>query len=162
MKVLSADCVHALFGSASFAAAQGEMVLMCPRFDNPSGHARSDPIINQGRASDHVHTVRAHHNIMSATPNLHAFCKGTIWTQRLSLLFSCLPLCSFTAPRSSTLTQPTRIFLTPGHSSVRVRSLRTTLSIGWASTFFTLLCKYAFGEKYGLSLHSFLTHATSL
>ena len=37
--------------------AQGQMVKMCLFYENPSGHARSDPIINQECASDHVHTV---------------------------------------------------------------------------------------------------------
>ena len=34
------------------------MVKMCLFYPSPSGHARSDPIINQQCASDHVHTVR--------------------------------------------------------------------------------------------------------
>ena len=34
-----------------------EMVKMCLFYPSPSGHARSDPIINQQCASDHVHTV---------------------------------------------------------------------------------------------------------
>ena len=38
------------------AEAQPNMVKMCLFYDDPSGHARSDPIINQGCASDHVHT----------------------------------------------------------------------------------------------------------
>jgi hypothetical protein len=33
------------------------MVKMCLFYPNPSGHARSDPIINQQCASGHVHTV---------------------------------------------------------------------------------------------------------
>lgn len=38
------------------AEAQGKMVKMCLFYDRPSGHARSDPIISQTCASDHVHT----------------------------------------------------------------------------------------------------------
>lgn len=37
--------------------AQNTMVKMCLNYDNESGHARSDPIINQNCASGHVHTV---------------------------------------------------------------------------------------------------------
>ena len=37
--------------------AQGQMVKMCLFYDTPSGHARSDPIINQQCSSGHVHTV---------------------------------------------------------------------------------------------------------
>lgn len=37
--------------------AQRQMVKMCLFYDTPSGHARSDPIINQNCASGHVHTV---------------------------------------------------------------------------------------------------------
>ena len=36
--------------------ARGEMVKMCLFYKRPSGHARSDPIINQECPSDHVHT----------------------------------------------------------------------------------------------------------
>jgi len=36
--------------------AQGKMVKMCLFYPNPSGHARSDPIIDQQCASGHVHT----------------------------------------------------------------------------------------------------------
>eukprot|EP00561_Arcocellulus_cornucervis_P012712 CAMPEP_0185802860 /NCGR_PEP_ID=MMETSP1322-20130828/2246_1 /TAXON_ID=265543 /ORGANISM="Minutocellus polymorphus, Strain RCC2270" /LENGTH=169 /DNA_ID=CAMNT_0028498661 /DNA_START=168 /DNA_END=674 /DNA_ORIENTATION=+ len=36
--------------------AQGQMVKMCLFYDSPSGHARSDPIIDQQCASGHVHT----------------------------------------------------------------------------------------------------------
>jgi len=36
--------------------AQNTMVKMCLNYDNESGHARSDPIINQNCASGHVHT----------------------------------------------------------------------------------------------------------
>ena len=47
-----------IVGNASVAEAQGgQMVKMCLFYDNPSGHARSDPIINQQCASGHVHTV---------------------------------------------------------------------------------------------------------
>lgn len=35
----------------------GNMVKMCLFYPNPSGHARSDPIITQNGLSDHVHTV---------------------------------------------------------------------------------------------------------
>ena len=39
----------------SFPAAN--LVKMCLFYGGPSGHARSDPILNQTCASDHVHTV---------------------------------------------------------------------------------------------------------
>lgn len=35
-----------------------QMVKMCLFYESPSGHARSDPIINQECPSDHIHTVR--------------------------------------------------------------------------------------------------------
>ncbi len=35
----------------------GNMVKMCLFYPNPSGHARSDPIISQTCAADHVHSV---------------------------------------------------------------------------------------------------------
>ena len=35
----------------------GKMVKMCLFYPNPSGHARTDPIISQTCPSDHVHTV---------------------------------------------------------------------------------------------------------
>ena len=38
--------------------AEAQMVKMCLFYMDPSGHARSDPIINQTCPSDHVHTVR--------------------------------------------------------------------------------------------------------
>jgi len=41
---------------AEIVQAQGQMVKMCLFYGNPSGHARSDPIINQQCASGHVHT----------------------------------------------------------------------------------------------------------
>ena len=41
--------------------AQNTMVKMCLFYKNPSGHARSDPIINQQCASAHVHTVSFQH-----------------------------------------------------------------------------------------------------
>ncbi len=34
-----------------------QMVKMCLFYPNASGHARSDPILNQVCPSDHVHTV---------------------------------------------------------------------------------------------------------
>lgn len=34
----------------------GQMVKMCLFYNDPSGHARSDPIINQECVSDHIHT----------------------------------------------------------------------------------------------------------
>ena len=34
-----------------------DMVKMCLFYDSESGHARTDPIIDQTCASDHVHTV---------------------------------------------------------------------------------------------------------
>lgn len=38
----------------------GKMVKMCLFYPNPSGHARTDPIISQTCPSDHVHTVSEH------------------------------------------------------------------------------------------------------
>ena len=35
----------------------GNMVKMCLFYESPSGHARTDPILSQICASDHVHTV---------------------------------------------------------------------------------------------------------
>ena len=40
----------------------GNIVKMCLFYPNPSGHARTDPILSQSCPSDHVHTVR-HFNI---------------------------------------------------------------------------------------------------
>lgn len=34
------------------------MIKMCLFYPSPSGHGRSDPILNQECASDHVHTAR--------------------------------------------------------------------------------------------------------
>lgn len=48
-----------VLGSSTTVEAQGQMVKMCLFYDAPSGHARSDPIINQNCASGHVHTVRS-------------------------------------------------------------------------------------------------------
>ena len=53
---VAAACLAVMLGSYSVNA-QGEMVKMCLFYDTPSGHARSDPIINQQCASGHVHTV---------------------------------------------------------------------------------------------------------
>lgn len=39
-----------------FSTARQQMVKMCLFYDRPSGHARSDPIINQECTSSHVHT----------------------------------------------------------------------------------------------------------
>ena len=36
---------------------ESKMVKMCPFYSAVAGHARSDPIISQSCASDHVHTV---------------------------------------------------------------------------------------------------------
>ena len=53
-------------GNAFVAEAQrGQMVKMCLFYDNPSGHARSDPIINQQCASGHVHTVSSRCSAMA-------------------------------------------------------------------------------------------------
>mmetsp|Transcript_3641 Transcript_3641/g.10280 ORF Transcript_3641/g.10280 Transcript_3641/m.10280 type:complete len:90 (-) Transcript_3641:1771-2040(-) len=42
---------------ASAQEEESNMVKMCLMFETPSGHARSDPILNQECAADHVHTV---------------------------------------------------------------------------------------------------------
>ena len=61
----STDAVVAIVLIAAVAApitnAQNTMVKMCLFYPNPSGHARSDPIINQNCASGHVHTVSLFH-----------------------------------------------------------------------------------------------------
>ena len=49
--------VATLSAIAPITHAQNTMVKMCLFYPNPSGHARSDPIINQNCASGHVHTV---------------------------------------------------------------------------------------------------------
>ena len=49
--------VATLSAIAPITNAQNTMVKMCLFYPNPSGHARSDPIINQNCASGHVHTV---------------------------------------------------------------------------------------------------------
>ena len=85
--------------------AQGQMVKMCLFYGNPSGHARSDPIINQQCSSGHVHTVS------SILPNIkqilldNYWCIGIIhhpsscclvsssffgWQNFISFLFFCL------------------------------------------------------------------------
>jgi len=50
--------VIALFDDTlpSVAARRQQTVKMCLFYDRPSGHARSDPIINQVCPADHVHT----------------------------------------------------------------------------------------------------------
>jgi len=58
MKFSPSAVLAAAFLSAPFLVdAQGQMVKMCLFYDDPSGHARSDPIIDQQCASGHVHTV---------------------------------------------------------------------------------------------------------
>lgn len=47
-----------LIPNVSFFNMTGNMVKMCLFYGAPSGHARSDPILSQTCASDHVHTVR--------------------------------------------------------------------------------------------------------
>ena len=47
----------ALIRAENYYGYTGKMVKMCLFYRGPSGHARSDPIINQQCASDHVHTV---------------------------------------------------------------------------------------------------------
>ena len=51
--------------AAPITNAQNTMVKMCLFYPNPSGHARSDPIINQNCASGHVHTVSFVHTSLS-------------------------------------------------------------------------------------------------
>ncbi len=52
---LIAACIATLVGS-SFSEEESSMVKMCLFYQNAAGHARTDPILNQGCASDHVHT----------------------------------------------------------------------------------------------------------
>ena len=59
MKLSSSSIAGFLLLAASGSIVQGqtnEMVKMCLFYPNESGHARSDPIINQQCASGHVHT----------------------------------------------------------------------------------------------------------
>lgn len=59
MKFTPTALVSAAIAAAAltpFTSAQQNMVKMCLFYDRPSGHARSDPIINQECASSHVHT----------------------------------------------------------------------------------------------------------
>jgi len=57
MKLSVATAALAAAASVGVVDAQGgEMVKMCLFYDTPSGHARSDPIINQECPSGHVHT----------------------------------------------------------------------------------------------------------
>ena len=55
--------------SVPVVTAQNTMVKMCLFYKNPSGHARSDPIINQQCASGHVHTVSFQHIYSLASCN---------------------------------------------------------------------------------------------
>ena len=54
--------VAAFFANKGNVAVDGQMVKMCLFYNDPAGHARSDPIINQECASDHIHTVRYRSN----------------------------------------------------------------------------------------------------
>ena len=59
MKFASNALASTAFAAATlpiFTSAQQNLVKMCLFYDNPSGHARSDPIINQQCTSSHVHT----------------------------------------------------------------------------------------------------------
>ena len=47
-----------LFAKSAAAQEDTNLVKMCLFYDSISGHARSDPILNQECPSDHVHTVR--------------------------------------------------------------------------------------------------------
>jgi len=64
---------------AEIVQAQGQMVKMCLFYNSPSGHARSDPIINQQCSSGHVHTFygplgfhpdTTYENLISTPPQL--------------------------------------------------------------------------------------------
>ena len=54
MKFSIATAVIATMMMANESMAQNTMVKMCLHYDNESGHARSDPIINQQCSSGHV------------------------------------------------------------------------------------------------------------
>eukprot|EP00537_Pseudo-nitzschia_pungens_P010281 CAMPEP_0172389320 /NCGR_PEP_ID=MMETSP1061-20121228/6230_1 /TAXON_ID=37318 /ORGANISM="Pseudo-nitzschia pungens, Strain cf. pungens" /LENGTH=502 /DNA_ID=CAMNT_0013119439 /DNA_START=241 /DNA_END=1749 /DNA_ORIENTATION=+ len=54
---------------ASAQEEESNMVKMCLMFETPSGHARSDPILNQECAADHVHTFYGPQNIHPRTNN---------------------------------------------------------------------------------------------
>ena len=56
MKFSISTAVIATMMMANESMAQNTMVKMCLHYDNESGHARSDPIINQQCSSGHVHT----------------------------------------------------------------------------------------------------------
>ena len=47
----------ALKGSTTAEEEDSTMTKMCLFYPNPSGHARSDPILSTVCAADHVHTV---------------------------------------------------------------------------------------------------------
>lgn len=51
----------------------GNMVKMCLFYPNPSGHARSDPIITQDGLSDHVHTVSSIIPLTSPSLTWHSY-----------------------------------------------------------------------------------------
>ncbi len=48
-------CMATLISSVD-AQEESSMVKMCLFYPNAAGHARTDPILNQACASDHVHT----------------------------------------------------------------------------------------------------------
>ena len=56
MKIISYGVAAAAVLPQLSTAQQQQMVKMCLFYDQPSGHARSDPIINQECTSSHVHT----------------------------------------------------------------------------------------------------------
>lgn len=53
------------------------MTKMCLFYPSPSGHARSDPILNQSCASDHVHTFYGKYsqNMVKYYLKLHYYCQ---------------------------------------------------------------------------------------
>mmetsp|Transcript_42662 Transcript_42662/g.83878 ORF Transcript_42662/g.83878 Transcript_42662/m.83878 type:complete len:426 (-) Transcript_42662:100-1377(-) len=53
---LGLGAIALIGGALPFANAGDQTVKMCLFYDRPSGHARSDPIISQECAADHVHT----------------------------------------------------------------------------------------------------------
>ena len=87
MKLLPASCFLASLASTALLATVGfsstvradeegtqQMVKMCLFYGSPSGHARTDPIIDQQCASGHVHTVRSEKKRKRKIETKHVTC----------------------------------------------------------------------------------------
>lgn len=94
--------VAILSAIAPITNAQNTMVKMCLFYPNPSGHARSDPIINQNCASGHVHTVSSSvYHLILFTSSIFIFSHPQLITP--------LSLTSSTVHKTFTQIQATRI-----------------------------------------------------